>query len=57
MVATDKVFSGAIPDLYDRLLVPLIFEGYAGDLAERAAAAGARDGRHCRAGFSPSQYR
>ncbi|WP_454850346.1 class I SAM-dependent methyltransferase [Rhizobium binxianense] len=37
MVATDKLFAGAIPDIYDRLLVPLIFEGYAGDLAERVA--------------------
>jgi ubiquinone/menaquinone biosynthesis C-methylase UbiE len=35
MVATDKVFSGSIPEIYDRLLVPLIFEPYARDLAGR----------------------
>jgi len=37
MVATDKVFTGAIPDIYDRLMVPMIFEPYARDLAERVA--------------------
>lgn len=36
---TDRVFAGAIPDLYDRLLVPLIFEPFAHDLAERIAPA------------------
>jgi ubiquinone/menaquinone biosynthesis C-methylase UbiE len=35
MVATDKVFSGSIPEIYDRLMVPLIFEPYARDLADR----------------------
>jgi ubiquinone/menaquinone biosynthesis C-methylase UbiE len=35
--ASDRNFAGAIPDLYDRLLVPLIFEEYAGDLAKRVA--------------------
>lgn len=35
MAATDKHFAGAIPEIYDRLLVPLIFEPYAHDLAER----------------------
>jgi ubiquinone/menaquinone biosynthesis C-methylase UbiE len=35
MGATDKVFAGSIPELYDRYLVPLIFESYARDLAER----------------------
>jgi ubiquinone/menaquinone biosynthesis C-methylase UbiE len=38
MVATDKVFAGSIPEIYDRFLVPLIFEPYARDLAERLAA-------------------
>ncbi len=33
MVATDKVFAGSIPEIYDRYLVPLIFESYARDLA------------------------
>src|SRR5689334_5759950 len=38
MVATvDKVFAGSIPDLYERFLVPLIFESYALDLAARLA--------------------
>ena len=35
---TDQVFSGSIPELYDTLLVPLIFEPYAVDMAARAAA-------------------
>jgi ubiquinone/menaquinone biosynthesis C-methylase UbiE len=35
MAATDKLFAGSIPEIYDRLLVPLIFECYARDLAER----------------------
>jgi len=37
MSASDAVFAGSIPDLYDRLMVPLIFEPYAQDLARRAA--------------------
>jgi len=37
MVATDKLFAGSIPEIYDRLMVPLIFEPYARDLAERIA--------------------
>lgn len=38
MVATvDKVFAGSIPALYERFLVPLIFESYALDLAQRLA--------------------
>ena len=35
MTATDKLFAGSIPEIYDRLLVPLIFERYAQDLAVR----------------------
>jgi ubiquinone/menaquinone biosynthesis C-methylase UbiE len=38
MVATDKVFAGSVPEIYDRFLVPLIFEPYALDLAGRVAA-------------------
>jgi len=34
---TDKVFSGSIPGLYETHLVPLIFEPYAADLANRLA--------------------
>lgn len=37
MSTTDKLFAGSIPEIYDRLLVPLIFEPYAQDLAERTA--------------------
>lgn len=37
MVVTDKQFAGSIPEIYDRFLVPLIFESYARDLAERLA--------------------
>ena len=33
--ATDKVFAGSIPKLYETYLVPLIFEPYAADLAQR----------------------
>ena len=33
----DKVFAGSIPEMYDRYFVPLIFEPYARDLAERLA--------------------
>jgi ubiquinone/menaquinone biosynthesis C-methylase UbiE len=43
MLATDKVFSGSIPEIYDRYLVPLIFESYAIDLARRVALADAQD--------------
>jgi ubiquinone/menaquinone biosynthesis C-methylase UbiE len=38
MSETDKVFAGSIPENYDRYLVPLIFESYAQDIAQRAAA-------------------
>ena len=42
MVSSDTVFAGSIPELYDRCLGPLLFEPYAEDLADRAAATGAR---------------
>ena len=38
MSVDDKVFAGSIPENYDRYMVPLIFESYAGDIARRAAA-------------------
>lgn len=38
MPETDKVFAGSIPENYDRYLVPLIFESFAQDIAQRAAA-------------------
>jgi len=34
-VNTDRAFAGSIPALYERLLVPLIFQPYADDLARR----------------------
>ena len=37
MATTDKLFAGSIPEIYDRFLVPLIFEVYARDLAARVA--------------------
>jgi ubiquinone/menaquinone biosynthesis C-methylase UbiE len=38
MPESDKVFSGSIPENYDRYMVPLIFERFAEDMAQRAAA-------------------
>ena len=38
LAQSDKAFTGSIPELYERHLVPLIFEPYARDLAERIAA-------------------
>jgi ubiquinone/menaquinone biosynthesis C-methylase UbiE len=38
MSETDKVFAGLIPENYDRYLVPLIFESFAQDIAQRVAA-------------------
>ena len=35
--ASDKVFAGSIPKLYDDGMVPLIFAGYAEDLAQKIA--------------------
>jgi ubiquinone/menaquinone biosynthesis C-methylase UbiE len=37
MASTDKLFAGSIPEIYERFLVPLIFESYAADLAKRVA--------------------
>jgi ubiquinone/menaquinone biosynthesis C-methylase UbiE len=34
---TDKVFAGAIPRLYEKYLVPMIFQPYAADLVNRIA--------------------
>lgn len=38
MTESDSSFAGSIPQLYDTYLVPLIFEAYAVDLAERTSA-------------------
>src|SRR5947207_9091029 len=35
---SDKTFAGSMPKVYESCLVPLIFEPYARDLAERLAA-------------------
>jgi ubiquinone/menaquinone biosynthesis C-methylase UbiE len=43
MAATDKVFAGSIPEIYERYMVPLIFEPYALDLATRLASANPQD--------------
>jgi SAM-dependent methyltransferase len=43
MPATDKQFAGSIPEVYDRYLVPLIFEAYARDIASRLAGGEPRD--------------
>jgi ubiquinone/menaquinone biosynthesis C-methylase UbiE len=37
MLETDSMFTGSIPENYDRYMVPLIFEPYAEDFARRAA--------------------
>jgi hypothetical protein len=37
MLETDKAFTGSVPQNYDRYMVPLIFEPYAADIAQRAA--------------------
>jgi ubiquinone/menaquinone biosynthesis C-methylase UbiE len=37
MLEADKLFAGSIPENYDRYMVPLIFEPYAADIAQRAA--------------------
>ena len=38
MTQNDSGFAGSIPEIYDNYLVPLIFQPYADDLAERAVA-------------------
>jgi ubiquinone/menaquinone biosynthesis C-methylase UbiE len=43
VAATDKLFAGSIPEIYDQFLVPLIFESYALDLAKRLAKTDPRD--------------
>jgi ubiquinone/menaquinone biosynthesis C-methylase UbiE len=40
--STDAVFAGSVPELYDRYLVPLIFQTYADDIVERLNAIGSR---------------
>ena len=40
MTGADKVFAGSIPAIYQRYMVPMIFEPYARDVAERLASFG-----------------
>jgi SAM-dependent methyltransferase len=42
-VASDLHFAGSIPELYDALLVPILFAPYAAELAARAAALAPND--------------
>ena len=42
-MANDTAFAGSIPEIYDRNLVPLIFEGYARDMAVRVSSRNPRD--------------
>lgn len=37
MVASDRVFAGSIPEIYGRLMVPLLFDAYAHHLADWVA--------------------
>ncbi len=39
----DNAFVGSVPEFYDRYMVPLIFEPYADDLAQRVGAIGPTD--------------
>ena len=43
MTTTDTVFAGSIPATYDRLMVPMLFEPYAADVAKRAKTYAPRD--------------
>jgi ubiquinone/menaquinone biosynthesis C-methylase UbiE len=38
MAGNDASFTGSVPEIYERLLVPLLFEFYAADLADRLVA-------------------
>ena len=40
MSATDKVFSGSVPSIYESHMVPMLFQPYAAELAARVAAEG-----------------
>ena len=42
MATSKETFAGSIPEIYDRLLVPLIFEAYARDLVWRLTKTGPR---------------
>jgi ubiquinone/menaquinone biosynthesis C-methylase UbiE len=50
MTVSDKAFTGSIPEIYDRLLVPMIFAPYARDLAQRVKGYKPRDALETAAG-------
>ncbi len=56
MIANEAVpsFSGSIPEIYDKYLVPLIFEPYAIDLAQRVAGSAAHQCARARGGYRRS---
>jgi len=37
MVSSDSLFTGSVPELYDSLMVPMLFAPYARDIANRLA--------------------
>ena len=37
MAQTDSIFAGPVPELYDRFMVPMLFDPYAADVASAAA--------------------
>lgn len=43
MTQNDKVFSGSIPEIYDRYMVPMFFEPYAEDMARRVSGTRAKN--------------
>ena len=43
MTGSDSVFAGSVPAIYERLMVPMLFDGYARDMAARVAARGPQD--------------
>jgi ubiquinone/menaquinone biosynthesis C-methylase UbiE len=43
MTTSDKVFAGSVPALYQKFMVPMIFEPYARDTAERVRQSNAKD--------------
>jgi ubiquinone/menaquinone biosynthesis C-methylase UbiE len=43
MTNNDSLFVGSIPEIYDTYLVPMMFQGYADDIADRVAALAPKD--------------
>ena len=57
MSSGDQAFSGSIPGLYERYLVPLIFDPYAKDAAQRVKDIDAHDVLETAAGHSHTSAR